>query len=79
MTSNKCVAQECPSPCTRMNIVGKLMRKGPKDVHKVKIVFRPDVLVTKSILTRTSLDLVSSIGGVIGLTLGQPVGNTQVL
>ena len=63
--------QDCKIPCKRTDIVARRVRKIPKkNVNGVFVTISSWVSVTESIPKMTSLDLISSLGGVLGLTLG---------
>ena len=38
--------------------------------HQISLIFAPEVEVTKSVLTVTGLNLLSNLGGSLGLMLG---------
>ena len=66
------LVQECLQPCTRLKVVGKMVGKEPSPVpnHQISLIFAPEVEVTKSVLTVTGLNLLSNLGGSLGLMLG---------
>ena len=57
-------------PCTKLKVVGKLIGREPFPSHGIFLVFAPEVEVTKSVLTVTSINLMSNLGGSLGLMLG---------
>ena len=62
--------QECPQPCTRLGIVDKLIGREPSPNHQIILIFAPEVEVAKSVLTVTGINLMSNLGGILGLMLG---------
>ena len=48
----------------------KLTGKEPSPNHQIILIFAPEVEVAKSVLTVTLLNLMSSLGGSLGLMLG---------
>ena len=62
--------KECPEPCTRLNLVDKLIGREPSQNHQIILIFAPEVEVAKSVLTMTLLNLMSNLGGSLGLMLG---------
>ena len=63
-------AKECPKPCTRLGIVAKLVGREPSPRHQINLIFAPEVEVTKSVLTVSGINLMSNLGGSLGLMLG---------
>ena len=59
-------------PCTKLKVVGKLIGREPSDFskHQIMLIFAPEVEVTKSVLTTTGINLMSNLGGSLGLMLG---------
>ena len=65
-------------PCTRMDIVGKLQRTAPSASDNwIRLIFQPQVEVTRSVLTMTGFTLMANIGGILGLLLG--LGVLQII
>ena len=62
--------QECPQPCTRLGIVAKLVGRELSPSHQINLIFAPEVEVTKSVLTVSGINLISNLGGILGLMLG---------
>ena len=65
-----CFAQECPQPCIRLGIVAKLVGREISPSHQINLIFAPEVEVTKSVLTVSGINLMSNLGGSLGLMLG---------
>ena len=58
--------------------MGKLQRTAPSSGESwIRLVFEPQVEVTRSVRTMTGFTLVSNIGGMLGLLLG--IGVLQIL
>ena len=58
--------------------MGKLQRTAPSSGESwIRLVFEPQVEVTRSVPTMTGFTLVSNIGGILGLLLG--MGVLQIL
>ena len=58
--------------------MGKLQRTAPSSGESwIRLVFEPQVEVTRSVPTMTGFTLVSNIGGILGLLLG--IGVLQIL
>ena len=65
---------ECKPPCLRMDISWKLLRIISHYQYRgLKILFDPTVEVALSVRTISLVDLMSSIGGFLGLFLGVSV------
>ena len=63
--------QDCKIPCKRTDIEGRLVPQTPfEDYAGIILIFSSKVEVTRSEPLMTSLDLIATIGGVLGLTLG---------
>ena len=62
--------QECPQPCTRLGVVAKLVGRELSPSHQINFIFAPEVEVTKSVLTVSGINLISNLGGILGLMLG---------
>ena len=76
--TNPSFEQDCATPCTRLDIVGKLQRTAPSTGESwIRLIFEPQVEVTRSVRTMTGFTLVSNIGGILGLLLG--MGVLQIL
>ena len=59
-------------------MVGKLKRTAPSaGENMIRLVFLPEVKVTRSVLTMTGFTLMSNIGGALGLLLG--LGVLQII
>ena len=61
-----------------MDIVSKLQRTAPSAGDNwIRLIFQPQVEVTRSVLTMTGFTLMANIGGILGLLLG--LGVLQII
>ena len=69
--------QGCSTPCTINHITGKLVRQVPSKSKGFIFVFMAKIQILKSVPTLSGLNLMSNIGGMLGLMLG--LGFLQLL
>ncbi len=62
--------QECPPPCQRMEIKSRMESTKFKSFNAIRLMFKPSVQVTRSVLTIPLINLVSNLGGLMGMFLG---------